>query len=153
MLLLTGSDVPYGSMYKPVFMYRPDMEKAVRIGEPKKLENPGKIYLKDSFIFINEKYYGIHILDNNNPENPEKLGFIYIDGCMDMAMKGDIIYADNAVDLIAIKTAPEFENIEVTKRIRNVFPEIISPDGYYPDWQIQENRPENSILVRWEPKN
>lgn len=150
LLILTSFNDPYGSKYRPVFMYRSDMEKAVRIGEPRKMENPGKIYMKDDFIFINEKYFGIHILDNSNPENPEKIGFIYIDGCIDMAMKGDIIYADNAVDLIAIKTGSEFENIEIKKRIRNVFPEMISPEGYYLYWYIQENRPENSVLVRWE---
>lgn len=151
-VFLLASDIPYQSRYKPVFMYRQDMENAVRVGEPRIMVNPGKIYLKDNYILINEKYYGIHVLDNSNPEAPEKISFIYIDGCIDMAMKNDVIYTDNAVDLIAIKVSNNFSNIEVTERIRDVFPEIISPDGFWLDWRIQENRPENSILVRWEPK-
>jgi len=73
-LSLSGSDIyePY-SDYKPVFMYRSDMENAVQLHQPRTIENPGKIYLKDDYIFVNEKYSGVHIINNSNPINPKKV--------------------------------------------------------------------------------
>lgn len=151
LFLLTGSDVPYpGSSYTPIFMMRSEMESAIEMTAPQMLENPGKIYFKDDFIFINEKYRGIHVVDNFDPGNPLKTGFIHIDGCIDIAMKENVLYADNAVDLIALKLTDNFSKLEVSERIRNVFPELRPPDGWYIDWRIEQMRPENSVIVRWD---
>lgn len=150
LVALMSTDVPYYSGYRPVFMYRSHMESAVKMKEPRTMLDPGKIYLKDDYIFVNEKYRGIHVIDNSNPEDPQKTGFIHVDGCIDMAMKDDVLYADNAVDLIAIRLFDDMTGMEVTERIRNVFPELRSPDGYPIPWKMQEERPENSIIVRWE---
>ena len=149
-LFLSGSDIyePY-SNYKPVFMYRTDMENAVQLHEARTIENPGKIYLKDDYIFVNEKYSGVHIIDNSNPIDPKKIAFMQIDGCIDMAMKGNVLYADNAVDLIAVKFSPEYSSAQVTERIREVFPELHAPDGYYLPYEVELARPENSIVVKW----
>lgn len=148
--LLAFDYEPYYNPHKPIFMLREEMEANVKIVSPRELENPGKIYLKDNFIFINEKYRGIHVIDNTNPENPVNIKFIQIDGCIDMSIKGNVLYADNAVDLIAIRLNENVENIEVTKRIRNVFPEFISPEGYQLTWKEEQAKPENAILVRWD---
>ena len=59
------------------------------------------------------------------------MAFLHIDGCIDMAMKNNVIYADNAIDLIALKTTDNFASVQVTERIKNIFPEIESPDGYW----------------------
>lgn len=149
--LLSSSDVleRYGS-YSPVFMQREDMENAVKAEAPKTLRNPGKIYVKDNYIFINEKYKGIHVIDNSNPELPVNKAFIHIDGCLDIAVKGDVIYADNAVDLIALKANADFTSVQVTERIEKVFPEIVSPEGAWPNYELNSLRPKNSILVSWE---
>ena len=47
-----------------------------------------------------------------------------IDGCIDMAMKDNMLYADNAVDLITIKPNANFTSIEVTGRIPGIFPPV-----------------------------
>lgn len=149
--LLSSSDAieRYGS-YSPVFMQRDVMENAVKAEGPKTLKNPGKIYVKNNYIFVNEKYKGIHVIDNSDPSAPVNKAFIHIDGCIDIALKGDIIYADNAVDLIALKANSDFTSVQVTERLENVFPEISSPDGYWPYRDINSLRPKNSILVYWE---
>ena len=36
------------------------------------LLSPGKIYLYDKYLYINDKGWGIHIYDNSNPTNPVK---------------------------------------------------------------------------------
>ena len=40
------------------------------------LRVPGKIYVKDNILFVNELAEGVHIIDNTNPSQPELIGFI-----------------------------------------------------------------------------
>ena len=136
--------------YRPIVMTRQMLESSFEMQEPAKLSKPGKIYIKDNYIFINEKYHGVHVINNTDPSNPVKEGFLRIPGCIDIAMKDNILYADNAVDLIAVDLSDP-SAIAVTKRIRNVFPEH-KPPGY--DWipwnYSSENRPSNTVIVEWE---
>lgn len=151
LLILTGfqSDAVFNSTYKPIFMLRSEMESNVKLKGPESIVDAGKIYLMDNLIFINEKYRGIHVIDNSNPEDPTNIAFINIDGCIDMAMKDNILYADNAVDLIAVRFDPELKNIEVTERVKDVFPELISPSGRGLYWQEEQAKPDGAILVKW----
>lgn len=131
--------------YAPVFMERSELEKSVFFEQKERdLINPGKIYSKDKTIFINEKYKGVHVIDNTTPEAPKKIGFIVAPGCIDIAVKGNTLYLDNAVDLVAFN----LETKEVTERIREIFPEPLSPQNY----SYYGDRPDNTILVGWNKK-
>ena len=152
-LLVAGFDVGPVSMYEPVFMLRSEMEKGIRMEGPRDIRHPGKIYLKDDLIFINEKYRGIHVIDNTDPAEPENFAFIRIDGCIDMAMKDQVLYADNAVDLVSLALSPQMTGIEVTSRNKDVFPELQAPDGRGLTTREQMARPDNAILVRWKERN
>jgi len=152
-ILLSGSDpVTYGD-YLPVYMDRTEMEQAVKIETAQPLHATGKIYLYGQYILVNEKYRGIHVIDNSNPEAPQKVAFLHIDGCIDMAMKNNVLYADNAIDLIALKTTDNFSTIQVTERLKGIFPETESPDGYWSTYTVNQFRPKNGILVAWKKKN
>jgi len=148
----TSYEPNYYSSYSPVFMLRSEMEQNVKLEGPKTILKPGKIYIKDHLIFINEKYRGVHVIDNTNPEDPTNFAFINIDGCIDISIKDKVLYADNAVDLLAIFLNDDMTEIHVSQRIRNVFPEMLSPDGYELNWQEKQARPEKTILVRWDKK-
>ncbi len=154
LILLTGCP-PYGyymdySAYKPIVMERTTMESAIAYSSSRKLVEPGKIYFKDNFILINEKYEGIHVIDNTNPSSPVNVGFIVIPGSIDIAMKFDVLYADNSVDLIAIDLSAGIDQLKVTKRVRDVFPELSSPDGLSIDpLYDKDNRPEGTLIVGW----
>jgi len=152
--MITGfySEPEYYREYRPVFMAREEMEASVKLDGPRTITDPGKIYIKDNLILINEKYRGIHVIDNTIPEEPDKFAFIHIDGCIDMAMNGNVLYADNAVDLIALTIGKNMDGIHVTSRTRNVFPELIAPDGRGLDEKEVMARPDNTILVRWEKR-
>ncbi len=140
---------PVVHMYSPVYMKRADMENAIGLKTDVPVKNPGKIYLHNNYILLNEMYKGIHIIDNSDPSNPVKVAFIHVDGCVDMAVKDNIIYADNAVDLIAIKVSNNFQNIEVTERIKNIFPEFEDPHREWSNHEINVYRPEDGVLVAW----
>ena len=103
----------------------------------------GKIYYRAPYIFVNERYKGVHIINNSDPAHPVNEGFILAPGCIDMAVKGHILYLDNAVDLVSF----DLDSKQVTKRIRDVFPEPLPPDDF--KYNPYFKRPENYILVEW----
>ena len=132
----------YDWKYTPVFMKRSDLEQSVSF-QPgaRAIENPGKIYYKAPYIYINERYKGVHIINNSDPRNPVIGGFIVAPGCIDMAVKGTVLYIDNAVDLVAF----DLSSKQVTKRIRDVFPEPQSPDNEF----FNHTDRKDMIIVGW----
>ena len=83
------------------------------------LENPGKIYVKDNYLFINEVKKGIHIIDNSNPSLPKAISFIQILGNVDIAVKGNILYADSYTDFVAfdISNPKDVKEVSRTKEV------------------------------------
>ena len=133
--------------YEPILMSRADMEASVALGEARPIESPGKMWLYNNLIFLIEQYKGIHIIDNSNPAASKTIAFIQIDGCTEITMKGDILYANNAVDMIGIKST-DFTSIDIITRHRNMLPAISSPEPWG-DWYFYEKLPENTVIVRW----
>ncbi len=112
----------------PVYLEMSDIRARVISTEPAKpLDNPGKIYIYKDYLFINEPTKGIHILNNSNPSNPTNLSFIPIAGNIDMAVNGDILYADNYVDLLAFDIS-NINDIKLVKRVEDVFTHMYRHD-------------------------
>jgi hypothetical protein len=88
-----------GTGYRPIYS-SPDELARIQIAGAQPLAQPGKIYLFDPYIFINELGKGIHIIDNKDPKNPKNLSFIAITGNYDIAVKGNWLYADNVSNLL-----------------------------------------------------
>lgn len=144
--LTASSDVAYDPYdgYTPFFMERSELERSVGYSDAqvvRPMEDPGKIWVNGdgSEILVVERYKGIHIIDNSDPEAPMLKKFIIAPGCMDVAVRDGIVYIDNAVDLVAFDMAAGV----VTERLKNYFPEPLSPNGrrYYNDSEL--------ILVGW----
>ncbi len=136
--------------YEPILMHRSDMEASVGLQEARAIESPGKIWIYNDFIFLIEMYKGIHIIDNSNPSESKTVGFIQVDGCTEITMKDNIIYANNAVDMIGIKANQGFTDIDVVTRNRNMLPILASPEPWG-DWYFYEKLPKNTVIVRWVP--
>ncbi len=131
-------------MYTPVFMSRETLDNSVLyIAEGREMQQTGKIYYRAPYIYVNERYKGVHVINNTNPARPVNEGFILAPGCIDMAVKDNILYLDNSVDLVSF----DLEEKSVTKRIRNVFPEPIPPDDFYFFKYI--DRPKGYVIVEW----
>ena len=136
--------------YEPVLMTRDALESAVQLKDSREIERPGKIWIYDEYIFVIEQYRGIHVIDNSIPSEPQTVAFIQVDGCTDVAVNDGLIYANNAVDLIGIRTDLERQSISVVTRNRNVLPELSPPEGWY-NYNFEKFRPDNTIIVRYEP--
>lgn len=140
---------PIETAYKPQFIDRTELENSIKLLPPVGIISPAKIYTKDNILLISERYKGIHFFDNSDKSNPKPLGYLKVLGCLDMAIKGTTLYADNATDLIAVDLSNP-NDPKVTSRIKNIFPEPLPPDGFgIPEQFSVENRPPNMIIVDW----
>ncbi|WP_221389716.1 LVIVD repeat-containing protein [Dyadobacter sp. NIV53] len=109
-----------------------DIRSSVKMEQSHVMKRPGKLYTKGHYLFINEIKQGIHVIDNSNPSNPAFVAFIAIPGNGDLAVRGNILYADSYTDLVALDiTDPE--NAKELGRVKNVF-QSGQFDGAW--WQI-----------------
>ncbi|MCU0443408.1 MAG: hypothetical protein MUE85_00725 [Microscillaceae bacterium] len=132
--------------YEPVYMSRQNLNQSVKATAPQKMLVPGKIYVYGNYIYINEKYRGVHIIDNTNINAPVKKAFIEVPGCLDIAVKNNIMYVDNAVDLVSLDIS-NLNNIQVVNRQENVFPPILAPDGR--NAFAYNYDPQKGFIVSW----
>jgi len=141
-LITYEANVP---VYMPFDEFRASFEKSA----PIEISHPGKMYFKDGYLFINEYGKGIHVIDNSDPSNPEKVAFYEIMGNVDMAISGNVLFADSYVDLISIDITDINNPVEID-RIKNVFPEIV-PEGvmWYPYAMVDKSK---GVIVDWEVK-
>ena len=107
--------------YAPIYLSYAELRTPVTAVAPVEIDVTGKIYVKDSYIYVNELYEGIHVIDNTNPSSPQRIAFIPVPGSVDMAIKGTTLYADSYVDLVAIDIANPLNAVEVA-RIEDAFP-------------------------------
>ncbi|MDB2385585.1 hypothetical protein N9V96_03860 [Polaribacter sp.] len=131
------------SDYEPVLLSREEFENSIKIEENQEMEESSKIYIIDDYIFINDKRRGFHIFDNTDESNPIKKKFLNIPGATDVAIRDGILFINQANDLVVLTMNFSSFTIQENKRIRNVFPDFSSPDGftYYPE--------ENEVLVNY----
>lgn len=133
------------TMYEPVYATRAQLAD-IKVQNPKPTTKNAKIYLKDQFIFVNDSRDGFHIVDNSDPANPKKLKYLKALGSTDVAIRNDILYLNQATDLVALKINTATNEVQILKRIENVFPALRSPDGF--DGAIMSDK----IIIDWKLK-
>lgn len=109
--------------YEPVYVTNAEIRQPIELSAARELENPGKIYYYNDLLLINEFREGLHIIDNSDPLNPRPLSFIEIPGNVDMAIKDNVLYADNYVDLVALDISNP-RNPVYAGRTEDVFPTL-----------------------------
>jgi hypothetical protein len=118
--------------FEPILMTREEFENSVGYGQPIPIDKAGKIYVKDHIVLINELHKGFHVYNYQNPENPQAIGFIKVPGATDVAIRADMIYINQAVDLLSISYNNTLTSIQVQHRNKNVFPQMNqSPSGQF----------------------
>jgi hypothetical protein len=138
-----GEPVVEESNYEAVYIDRTEFESAVALQADNSIKNAGKIYTYTHRLYINDINSGFHIFNNLDPEHPVAEKFLNAPGATDMAIKEGILYINQATDLIAVELNSDLSSLTVSKRIKDVFPVMLSPDGYY------ETPPEGKVLINW----
>lgn len=138
----------------PVFATIAELRASVEVLPPQEMKQAGKIYYREPYVFVNEPQKGIHIYNNQNPQNPQFISFIKIPGNVDMAVKDHILYADSYVDLLAFDISNPLQS-RLIKRLENVFQHnyYFTADrqsimtGFEEEWVTVEN-PDDCIHPR-----
>jgi hypothetical protein len=132
--------------YRPVYATLEEAE--VKGLPPQSLENPGKIYVINDYLMIVDNLRGVHVYDNTNPENPVNKGFIQLYGSTDIAIRDNVLYADQQSDLLAVDISNPL-NINLLSRAENIFPfnsQYPPVEGTY----FECVDPTKGIVVGWE---
>lgn len=79
----------------------------------------GKVIAYEDFILIIDVGSGIHVVDNSDKEQPEKLFFYSITENNDMIIKDGILYIDNGPDLVGIDFLKD--QLTIASTLKNVF--------------------------------
>lgn len=64
-------DVDQVEGYRPI--YATESEQDVKTLPAREIENPGKIYVINDYLLVVDQLKGIHVFNNDNPENPKTL--------------------------------------------------------------------------------
>ena len=132
------------TIYRPIYKDKAEVYANIKSNSPQEVNSPGKIFLYGNYIFLNDIDKGVHIIDNSNPSNPVAKAFIDIPGNLDIAVKGNTLYADLANDLVVIDiTNPLQARFETY--VPQIFPERYYGSGYYGD--------SNLVIVGWIKKD
>lgn len=109
----------YYPIYKTLSQVRADMKSSV----PQPLKNTGKLNVYGNYIFLNEVGKGIHVIDNSNPAAPKNISFINIPNNVDLAIKGDFLYADSYSDLVVFDISNP-RQVSPVKFVNNLVKEV-----------------------------
>ncbi len=132
------------SYFDAVYKTTAEVKANIKSNTSRVVQNPGKIYILGKYIFLNEIDKGIHIIDNSNPSLPKNVAFIDIPGNVDMAVKGNTLYADLYTDLVTIDITNPL-NVVVKKYNEGVFPYRAYSNGFYGDT--------TKVIVDWVEKD
>ena len=104
----------------PQIMSKTAFRSSVEVTVPKTVEEPGKIYVYQDYIFVGDVDSGIHIIDNSDPKAPKAIKFIEIPGNEDISVKNNFLYADSATDLVVFDIS-DINNVSFVERLEDVF--------------------------------
>lgn len=130
------------TIFTPVYKNKQDVLREVSSKPARSIETPGKIYVYGNYLFVNEINKGVHVIDNSNPSNPVNKSFINIPGNLDIAVKGNTLFADLYRDMIALDISNPLA-AHITSTSENVFPDrnsnglayfAIDTSTYLVDW-------------------
>lgn len=135
---------------KPVYAAESDAKKIIYDAQKHPVIAPGAIYAIGNFIFQVDMGRGIHVIDNRMPANATRIGFITVNGCSQVSVKGFYLYTNSYGDLVTIDIS-DISHIKVVSRLANTFPEM---EYDYPLAQPEESgyytcpQP-GSVVVGW----
>ncbi len=133
--------------YQPVYITQKEALQVASL-PARPLRQTGKIYAKDTLVFVNELNKGFHVINNKNPRSPQNIAFVSIPGNVDIAVKGNSLYADNFTDLVVLDIANP-RNITLVKRLAKALPQGIQDYPPYQNVFFECVDPSKGVVSGW----
>ncbi len=132
----------------PITIAKSELKNSVDIIAPLPIDESGKMYAYKNYIFINDKYKGVHVIDNINPSAPKKIAFIKIPANVDISVKDDYLYADSLTDLLVLDIS-DINNIKQVNRLENVLGSNVIWPARADFYEYDEIDYNTEIVVGW----
>ena len=123
----------------------------INVEAPKPTASAGKIYAYNQFLFQVEQGKGIHIMDNSDPQQAEKISFLSIPLCSELAIKSNFLYTNNLDDLLVFNIS-NIQSPQLVSRMEGAFP---NEGQQYPPMSnvyFECVDPSKGIVIGWEKK-
>lgn len=135
---------------KPIYAAIVTAKKVEYLPGKQPLIHAGNIYAYRQLVFQIDIGRGIHIIDNAVPAKAERVGYITMNGCSQISIKGAYLYTNSYADLVTIDLSDAADLREVS-RVPNAFPELnnnyplVVPEesGYYECPRM------DSVVIGW----
>ncbi|MGV3630043.1 MAG: LVIVD repeat-containing protein [Bacteroidota bacterium] len=88
--------------------------------QKQELVHPRNFYIGSNYVLVSEENKGIHIYDNTDMHNPQRLSFIQLPFLRDFYVKDNFLYAAGVYDLAKINISNVYNPVLVS-RAENVF--------------------------------
>lgn len=131
------------TLYYPIHKTRQEVRDAVSTQAPHVMSNLGNFALYNTYIFINERELGVHIVNRDETGKPQVIGFIPIPGNQGVAIRNNMLYADCYSDLFVIDIS-NINEVKLHAVRENIFLSRWSPHGM---------NDSNKVVVDWIKKD
>lgn len=84
------------------------------------ISQTGQLYVKGSYIYLNDVNKGIHVIDNSDPAHPVAVAFLNIPGNLNIGVRNNVLYADMYADVLSIDIS-NIHQVRVLGTARNFF--------------------------------
>lgn len=102
-------------VYRPVMIHPSDLKDLIKMTSAKSIQQIGRINYYQDHIFIADPDKGVHVIDIQDPSQPEIKYFLEIPGLGDLGIQNDILYASQYTDLVALNIQ-DLENPQEVNR-------------------------------------
>ncbi len=114
-----------------IFLSLDDIRNGYKAEAPKAIIEAGNIYVYGKYLFINDKYDGLHVVDNSNPSAPNFIAYLRIPGNSDVVIRNNYMYANSGPDLLILDITNPTQ-VQLVKRVVNaLFENEKSNEGNY----------------------
>lgn len=144
--------MPTGKVWgsKPVYAAIDVAKEIGYTAQKQPVMQAGNIYAFSHYIFQVDVGRGIHVIDNTDPAQADRIGFITVNGCEQISIKGHYLYTNSMADLVTLDISNPAQVHEVS-RVPYAFPEfqysypLVQPEdtGYYTCPRY------DSVVVSW----
>lgn len=149
----------------PVYQDYDSFRNSFEFQEGIPMRNAGNIFVHDHFLLINDIDKGIHVYENSDVFSPYTIGFMNIPGNTQMAVEGNILYADSFMDLVVVDITNLYEPVLI-KRLNDVFSyslpminegypvaDIDMSQGVVVDWNIEKTKEVSGFMAKFNVKD
>ena len=117
---------------------------------PRSIQEAGKIYIYEEYLFIVDRGLGIHIINNASPASPQPVAFLPVQGCVDVAVRNNALYVDSFFDLLSFNISDP-ANPTLTCRISDAFDsyDVTSMQGFDNELPVAGMNTGGGIITGW----